>query len=340
MRSSRPAGCSPSTVAGSPHAPKLPSFLIGPVCVSNDDFARFADATGYVTDAERFGCSFVFEGLFPADFKDISAAVQRPGSARSSVPTGGTRRERNRESRTAADTRSCMSPGTMPPHTATGAVCGYPPRPSGNARPAVGRSEPPFPGWCCPRARRRTPSERLPRQFPRPATRVLTAGSAPPGRCLPAQRLRHLQHDRHRLGVVLGLVRPVVHRDTPRRSPTGPETENVKVMRRGSYLCLPPCAGCQTSPSRWRRDGCNRPSHAYASGYDGAYLDFYAVWGRETAGDPSFWLVLAQKNAGERGVSARQRCSSVGRIAGTASRCDRRRQPSCCHRIRNTWPGG
>ena len=42
-------------------------FWISRRAVSNADFARFA-ATGYVTDAERFGWSFVFAGLLPPDF--------------------------------------------------------------------------------------------------------------------------------------------------------------------------------------------------------------------------------------------------------------------------------
>lgn len=38
-------------------------FLIDSTAVRNADFAAFADATGYRTDAERFGWSFVFAGL-------------------------------------------------------------------------------------------------------------------------------------------------------------------------------------------------------------------------------------------------------------------------------------
>ncbi len=38
------------------------SFAIDPVAVSNRDFADFVEATGYVTDSERLGWSFVFEG--------------------------------------------------------------------------------------------------------------------------------------------------------------------------------------------------------------------------------------------------------------------------------------
>ncbi|MGN9847466.1 SUMF1/EgtB/PvdO family nonheme iron enzyme, partial [Nonomuraea sp. H19] len=38
----------------------LSPFLIDPVCVSNAKFATFVKATGYQTDAERYGWSFVF----------------------------------------------------------------------------------------------------------------------------------------------------------------------------------------------------------------------------------------------------------------------------------------
>ncbi|MDA0137567.1 formylglycine-generating enzyme family protein [Solirubrobacter sp. CPCC 204708] len=41
----------------------LSPFGIAPTAVSNAEFAAFVDATGYVTEAERFGWSFVFIGL-------------------------------------------------------------------------------------------------------------------------------------------------------------------------------------------------------------------------------------------------------------------------------------
>ena len=45
-------------------------FSIGACAVSNVEFAAFVDATGHVTDAERFGWSFVFAGLLPDEFVD------------------------------------------------------------------------------------------------------------------------------------------------------------------------------------------------------------------------------------------------------------------------------
>jgi formylglycine-generating enzyme required for sulfatase activity len=42
---------------------QLRTFAIDPTCVTNAHFAAFVKATGYVTDAERFGWSFVFHLL-------------------------------------------------------------------------------------------------------------------------------------------------------------------------------------------------------------------------------------------------------------------------------------
>lgn len=41
-------------------------FRIDPYAVTNDRFARFVDETGHVTEAERFGWSYVFAGFLPA----------------------------------------------------------------------------------------------------------------------------------------------------------------------------------------------------------------------------------------------------------------------------------
>jgi formylglycine-generating enzyme len=57
------------------HDVTLGAFRIDPYAVTNDAFARFVDATGWSTDAERFGWSFVFAGLLPADFPDTSGVV-------------------------------------------------------------------------------------------------------------------------------------------------------------------------------------------------------------------------------------------------------------------------
>jgi formylglycine-generating enzyme required for sulfatase activity len=43
------------------------AFAIDAVAVTNAAFAEFIDATGHVTDAERYGWSFVFAGFLPDD---------------------------------------------------------------------------------------------------------------------------------------------------------------------------------------------------------------------------------------------------------------------------------
>jgi formylglycine-generating enzyme len=53
-------------------------FAIDSVTVSNARFGEFVDATAYVTDAERFGDSFVFGGLLPGDFPATRAVAAAP----------------------------------------------------------------------------------------------------------------------------------------------------------------------------------------------------------------------------------------------------------------------
>ena len=57
---------------------RVSPFRIDAHTVSNGEFARFADATGYETEAERFGWSFVFGGLLPDDFPPTRSVVQAP----------------------------------------------------------------------------------------------------------------------------------------------------------------------------------------------------------------------------------------------------------------------
>lgn len=51
------------------------SFALAATAVTNDEFRRFIEATGHLTDAERFEWSFVFGGLLPDDFEDTRGAV-------------------------------------------------------------------------------------------------------------------------------------------------------------------------------------------------------------------------------------------------------------------------
>ncbi|HTL40671.1 MAG TPA: formylglycine-generating enzyme family protein [Pseudolysinimonas sp.] len=59
------------------HRVEVDGFRIDATCVSNDDFARFVSATGYRTEAERFGFSAVFHLALAAPPADI---VGRPAA--------------------------------------------------------------------------------------------------------------------------------------------------------------------------------------------------------------------------------------------------------------------
>lgn len=68
----------PGDGEGPVHEVGLDAFTIDSFTVTNDQFARFVDATGHVTDAERYGWSFVFAGLLPDDFPDTRGVAQAP----------------------------------------------------------------------------------------------------------------------------------------------------------------------------------------------------------------------------------------------------------------------
>jgi len=56
----------------------LQPFFISQVAVTNAEFAEFTRATGYVTDAERYGWSFVFAGLLPDGFPETCGVARAP----------------------------------------------------------------------------------------------------------------------------------------------------------------------------------------------------------------------------------------------------------------------
>jgi sulfatase modifying factor 1 len=60
---------------GPVHEVEVSPFAIDAYTVTNERFAEFVDATGYVAEAERYGWSFVFGGLLPDDFEDTAAVV-------------------------------------------------------------------------------------------------------------------------------------------------------------------------------------------------------------------------------------------------------------------------
>jgi formylglycine-generating enzyme len=60
------------------HVVQLGRFRIDAFAVSNSRFSTFVDATGHLTEAERFGWSFVFAGFLPDDFPDTRAVANAP----------------------------------------------------------------------------------------------------------------------------------------------------------------------------------------------------------------------------------------------------------------------
>ncbi len=63
---------------GPAHKVRVRPFLLDQTAVSNEDFAAFVAETGYRTDAETLGWSFVFHLLLPDDFPPTQAIACAP----------------------------------------------------------------------------------------------------------------------------------------------------------------------------------------------------------------------------------------------------------------------
>ncbi|MGI8485280.1 MAG: formylglycine-generating enzyme family protein [Thermomicrobiales bacterium] len=63
---------------GPVHEVELNPFQVAQETVTNDRFHEFIAATGYMTEAERFGWSYVFAGLLPERFPPTRGAAQTP----------------------------------------------------------------------------------------------------------------------------------------------------------------------------------------------------------------------------------------------------------------------
>ena len=72
----------PSAYPGDGEGPlrriRLDPFWIDRSALSNAEFAAFVEDTGHVTEAERFGWSFVFAGLLPDDFPPTRGVAHAP----------------------------------------------------------------------------------------------------------------------------------------------------------------------------------------------------------------------------------------------------------------------
>lgn len=68
----------PSDGEGPVRKVSVKSFYIDRYTVSNAQFASFVAATGYITEAERFGWSFVFYQFLPSNFPPTRGVPQAP----------------------------------------------------------------------------------------------------------------------------------------------------------------------------------------------------------------------------------------------------------------------
>jgi formylglycine-generating enzyme required for sulfatase activity len=60
------------------HEVSVSAFAIDALATTNEHFTRFVDATGYVTDAERYGWSFVFAAFLRDDVEDTRGVAGAP----------------------------------------------------------------------------------------------------------------------------------------------------------------------------------------------------------------------------------------------------------------------
>jgi formylglycine-generating enzyme required for sulfatase activity len=63
---------------GPVHEVEVNPLRVDAYAISNARFADFVSSTGYETDAERYGWSFVFGGFLPDDFPDTRAVAAAP----------------------------------------------------------------------------------------------------------------------------------------------------------------------------------------------------------------------------------------------------------------------
>jgi formylglycine-generating enzyme len=68
----------PADGEGPMHEVELSPFWIDVTTVTNEAFHEFTDETGYVTEAEEWGWSFVFAGFLPDDFPPTRSVASAP----------------------------------------------------------------------------------------------------------------------------------------------------------------------------------------------------------------------------------------------------------------------
>ncbi|NEA48938.1 formylglycine-generating enzyme family protein [Streptomyces sp. SID10815] len=211
-------------------------FKISRATVSNAEFASFVKETGYVTEAERFGFSFVFDGFLTAEVRSVSEAV--PGTPWWRAVAGATWRA---PSGPGSDFRARQQhPVTQVSWHDAAAYCAW----SGTrlpteaeweyaARGGLERKRYPWGDELAPRGREMLTIWQG--DFPRAAPGARN-GTSPVRSHRPNGFGLH-----HTVGNVwewcADWFSPDHHRTGPREAPTGPPAGPARVMRGGSHLC-------------------------------------------------------------------------------------------------------
>lgn len=149
---------------------ELDVYYIDQHAVTNAEFYQFPDDTGYTTDAEEHGWSFVFQDfLGDEQWQYATGPMGRRGGSPYRAPGGLAPTGRGRASTIGSTTRSSTSPGRTRSRTASGRTSDSRWRRSGNARPSAASSRSGTPGGRT--HRRRAPVQHLARGVPHPRHR-------------------------------------------------------------------------------------------------------------------------------------------------------------------------
>jgi formylglycine-generating enzyme required for sulfatase activity len=219
------------------HKVVLRPFSIGAAAVSNARFEEFVAASGFVTEAERYGWSFVFAGFLPDDFPATRAVVDAPwwrqvDGADWRHPEGSQSDLAGREDHPVVhvswnDAQAyCRWSGARLP---TEAEWEYAAR--------GGRSSAVFPWGDDLEPAGRHMMNVFQGTFPGMNTAADGFAGTAPVDCFPPNGFGLHNMTGNVWEWCADWFNPAYYRHSPRENPTGPEAGTHRVMRGGSYLC-------------------------------------------------------------------------------------------------------